>query len=600
MAGEKAKNILEKEYIARLQQLGRAIEGNRKLTYALQYHVNTRGNPMIFHDKPYLIPIYKDTAQEIVMQSSVQTGKSEFLIISSLEGSERGLQVLYVLPTTDIRNLFVANRIDKTLHASSFYRSKLHPTNMTNDGRSDSRGLKHFGKGAIFFAGSNSRNTFIEKPIDMVVADEIDRFDQTNYALADDRMTASPHKIKLEASNPTVENYGINRRFQKSNQSEWLVKCDHCNQWQEMDWFKNVIRQTDEDVYILRDNLWSPDLDRDIHVYCVKCEDPIYRHTHRAAWVAKYPAIKNTHGYHIHQILSPYVRIEKMWGKFKDGLESDTEMQVFWNSMLGKPYAGLGSKITDTMLNACKRDYLMPQQSQQCIVGVDVGKVLHVVIRELLPGEELRLVFAGTVRHFEDLDHLFSRYYVSCLVIDAMPEMRKSIELTKKYPGRAWICRYHPRFKELQKNDKDMSITVDRTLAMDRVFSWFNQQRLTLPKNAQSLDKEEYFRQLKMPTRVLNSDKDRYEWLGDPDHYFHAEAYIQVAYMARGTFHVSSLAMGQEARDFRTAADIPKEFPKQNFPPGTPQQVIDHYKRIYEQAKAADTMNPSKGSTDGR
>jgi len=576
------RDLLDQLFLARLTDLEAQLERFPRLKYAIAHHRNIRGQPMQFHDKPYLVEIYKDDAQEIVLQSSVQTGKSEFLIVSAHSWAERGLQVLYVLPTIELRNLFVANRVDKLYSQIDHYAKQI----AVAKGHSDARGLKHFGPnhGAIFFAGSNSETTFIEKPIDIVIGDETDRFNQVNYEKADDRMTASPYKLKYEASNPTVDNYGVNYRYNLSDQRQWFVKCECCNKWQAMDWFRNVVRQTDDNSYRLLDTEWTPDSGRDIFMGCVRCGKPLSRFA-KGVWVPKVKNLK-THGYHIHQMLSSYVRLDEMWLKFQQGLESDTKLQVFYNSMLGLTFAGKGSKITDDILNKCKEDYLMPSKADPCVMGVDVGKRLHVVIRQIVEGGRLRMVYCGTVREFEELDYLFARFNIVSYVIDAMPETRKATEYAKKHTGRGWICRYHHGLEEIKTNDDDRVVSADRTMVMDRVLSMYTQRRYILPKNANTIDKGEYYSMLKTPTRIYNEEKNCYEWLGDPDHYFHAEVYSLLAFMVRGDFRV----VGVRPATY-VAKPPPKEFDLKMFPPGTPEHIIEHYKNLYLQAKQQDKMD---------
>lgn len=564
------------------------LEQFKRLNYAITYHRNIRGEQMRFDDKPYLVEIYKDDSREIVLKSSVQTGKSEFLIVSAHAWAEHGLQVLYVLPTIDIRNLFVANRIDKLYEKVPHYQLML----QKSTGSSNSRGLKHFGtkSGAIFFAGSNSKTTFIEKPIDLVVGDETDRFDQANYALADDRMTASPYKLKYEASNPTVDNHGIDKRWRISDQREWFLRCGSCNYWQQMDWFSNVVRQTDDEQYVLMDRDWSEDSDRDINLHCIRCGSALDRYDTKAQWVAKHPKFsKKTHGYHIHQLQNSFVELRDLWTKFNSALFDDTEMQVFYNSVLGETFAGKGSKLTDEILNRCKEDYSMPTHvTSPCFMGVDVGKVLHVTVWSLVPGGRLRLVYAGTVREFEELDYLFARFNIVTYCIDAMPETRKATEYANKHTGRGWICRYHKGLDEMNENMDKRQLSVDRTQIMDRVLKFFMERRLILPRNAQSLDRGDFYKMLKMPTRIFDAERNCYDWLGDPDHYYHSTVYALISYMARGDISV----MGLDISGSQTTTAPPSTFQEAiQFPPGTPEHIIRHYKQLYEQGQALGKMN---------
>jgi hypothetical protein len=566
------RTVSEQEYLARLLQFDKDLDRTPRLKYALMYHQNIRGEPMTFHDKPYLISIYKDTAKRITMQSSVQTGKSEFLIISALSYAERGFQVMYVLPQEDIRNTFVANRIDPLIKRVPYYASQMRIAG----GTSANRGLKHYGRGTIFFVYSGSTTAFIEKPIDAIVSDEVDRFDLHNYEKADDRMTASPHKIKYEASNPSVDNYGVNRSYLESDQRQFFVKCPHCQQWQIMDWFRNVVMQTDDEKYILRDREWDRGSNRDIYVFCIKCSKPLDRFTTKAVWVPKYPEIKDHHGYHIHQMMSGYVLVHEMWSKFLKGLEDDVAMQVFFNSILGTTYAMKGAKLTDALLNRCKRKYLMPVTGSACVMGIDVGKRLHVVVREPLPDGTLRLVFAGTLAEFEDVDELMTRYQVRCFVVDCMPETRKSKDLVSRFRGKGYMARYTNGLVELAVDNDKRVVSADRTMLMDRVNKAFQQEQLLLPANAQSLDGGDYYALLKTPTRIFDEERNQFTWVGDPDHYFHAEVYCYCAHKSAGDFRVTGIDLGKPAYE---KAEAPED---SMFPPGTPQNIIAHYKAMFD------------------
>lgn len=568
--------LKQQRYLASLKKVDLRAKAWPRLHYAMVHHINVRGGRMTFDDKPYLLDIYKDTATEIVMQSSVQTGKSEFLIIASFAWAEQGLQVMYVIPTTELRNQFVANRIDKTIETVPHYKRQM--VSATNVAAS--RGLKHFGKGSIFYAGSNSQTTFIEKPLDLVIADELDRFDLANYEKADDRLTASPYKLKYEASNPTVEKFGINKRYRRSDMRELFIKCPHCQKWQRMNWFRNVVRQIDEGRYELLDSDWSRGDNRDIRMFCIGCWKPINRYTKQCSWVPRYPEIKDTHGYKIHQMMSAYVKLSTMWEKFENALNDETATQVFFNSMLGETFAAEGAKLTDAVLNACIEPYMMPHNSDNlCVMGVDVGKRLNVVVREILPGEKLRLVYVGAPKDFSDLDYLFARYNIVGYVIDSMPETRKSREWSRKKPGRGWICRYQDKLTEITESEDNEGkvVSADRTMIMDRVQKFYLNRNYVNPANAASLCGGEYYEQIKNPTRVYDPERERYDWIGEEDHYYHAEVYCLLAYVCRGEFRVTGIPLNASAEPMvEQFSDLP-------LPPNASPALIEYYKRLFAQ-----------------
>lgn len=572
---------------AQVIQVGRAqlfenqLRAAPRLSYCINNHRNIRGEKMRFDDKPYLIAIFCDDARNIIVMSCVQVGKTEWLMSSAFYYSEQGLQVMYVLPDEVLRNTVVANRIDPLLKKVPYYASQIR-----RDGShgTDNRGLKHFGRGSIFFAGSNSTATFIEKPLDVIVADELDKFDMAKYAFADDRLSASPYKIKYEVGNPTVDSYGIAQRYRESDHREWHIACPGCGEKQPLDWFENVVRQTGDKSadYRLRDGEWHRGCGRDVRVYCRRCPSVINRLA-IGEWIAKYPG-RETHGYHLSKLFASTTTVAELWEKFQKALTDDTKLQVFFNSDLGLPFAGQGSKLTDDLLNSCRGDYLMPVEAEPCIMGVDVGKRLHVVVRQILPGEKLRLVFAGTVPSFTDLDILMGRFNTVSIAIDSMPETRAVQEFIARHPHKAWMVRYQQKITDMTRDEENRVLAIDRTQAMDRVMSFFRRRAFLLPKNAQSLDRGDYYRLLKAPTRIYNVERNAFEWLGDPDHYFHSEVYCLLAYVARGEFRVWGVNLGGGQNLHQTPPADAEDLLKR-FPPGTAPELIAHYQRLFEQMK---------------
>ncbi|MFO7898245.1 MAG: phage terminase large subunit family protein, partial [Planctomycetota bacterium] len=224
-----------------------------RVRLALRHHRNTRGRPMTFRRRPYLLPIYLDRSTERVFKKSVQCGISEFLIIDAFESAARGLACLYVMPTQEKRDKFVANRVTRAINVSAHYRWLVR----SGPGKANSSRMKHLGDGVISFVGSNAENEFVEFPADLVIVDEVDRCNLNNLPLARDRLAASPHKLIAYASTPTYAEVGIARLYDESDAREWHVRCDHCGRRQPLDFFTNVVRQTGTDEYELLDREWA-------------------------------------------------------------------------------------------------------------------------------------------------------------------------------------------------------------------------------------------------------------------------------------------------------------------------------------------------------
>ena len=385
-------------------------KADRRLEFALLHHRNTRGQRLHFHKRPYLLAIYRDRARERVFKKAVQCGISELLIIDALEAASRGLQCLYVMPTQEKRDAFVANRVSRVIRAAPFYRRLIR----SGSGCANSTGLKHFGGGVIRFVGSNAESEFVEFPADFIIVDEIDRCSHENLPLVRDRLAASEHKLAAWASTPTLIGSGIARLFDQSDAKEWFIRCDACGERQPLDFFQNVVRQIADNEYELLDgeaarrNHDGPATQRtttrnpergtlrDVRVFCLRCGRPLDRLA-EGEWVARHPG-RDTSGYHISQLFVPTCSVRELWDDWQAALRNDFERQRFYNSLLGEPYTAEGSGLSRADILACCGDYAMPHRAVGATMGVDVGEWFHVRISDQPEPGVRRAVFIGRVR----------------------------------------------------------------------------------------------------------------------------------------------------------------------------------------------------------
>ncbi len=514
---------------------------------------------MSFEHRSYLLDIYRGRSAERVFKKSVQCGISEFLIIDALEAASRGLACLYVMPTQDKRDRFVANRVSRVIRTSAFYRGLVRK----GAGRANSTGLKHFGPGVISFVGSNAENEFIEFPADLVIVDEYDRCAQDNMPLVRDRLAASPHKLAVCASTPTYPATGVAALFDASDAREWLVRCPACGHAQPLDFFTNVLRREGEHDYALLDQQWASapgGLARDILVFCAKCGRPLDRLA-RGEWVARQPG-RDVAGYHVSQLFVPTMSVRKLWADWQKALGNDWERQRFYNSLLGEAYAVEGSGLSAADLAACCRDYELPARAQGCTMGVDVGEWMHVRISDCPEPGVRRAVFIGRVRTPDDLDRLIERYDVRCCVIDAMPESLLVRQWQQRQTrGRVWRCVYSDDdLRQLERDSAGGVVRVARTPSLDDATQDIRMGRNWLPRNAQTLDGGEFAAQMTAPVRTLIDGprgSKRYVWTKPAaDHHRHADNYDKIAAQileASGGRHAVKLVTGPVARAFPRA-----------------------------------------------
>jgi hypothetical protein len=507
---------------------------------------------MDFEQRPYLLALYRDRTPERVFRKAVQCGISELLIIEALEAAARGLACLYVMPTQAKRDRFVANRVDRALDASAFYRRLLDQAR----GGANNAALKHLGRGAVAFVGSNAENEFIEFPADLVIVDELDRCNQNHLPLVRDRLAASPHKLAAWASTPTVPGYGIAERYDASDGREWFLRCEGCGHWQTPDFFRHVVRQTDDDAWELLDRDWEPaPHGPDVRLFCTRCGRPLDR-LGPGQWVAARPG-RPAAGYHISQLFVPTMTIAQLWADWGKAVRNDWERQRFHNSLLGDPHVLEGSGLSTADLLACRRDYALPDRATGCSMGVDVGEWLHVRISDHPRPGVRRAVFIGRVKRIDELDPLLRRYDVRCCVIDARPEARLVRKWQQSHPrGLVWRCVYtEDDERQFRKNHRDGILRAARTVSLDDATEDVRTGRNWLPRNVATLDGGDYVDQMTAPVRVLVTDprgNQRYVWTKPAaDHHRHADNYDKIAAAICRPHRAVKIVTGRTTRTFR-------------------------------------------------
>lgn len=485
---------------------------------ATKYHKTHKNKPITFTGREYQKKLYLEESDYIVVKKSTQCGISEWLMCKSFSKALRGRSIFYVLPTFSLTTRFVRNRIDRTCQYSRYYKA------IITEGvksQSESIMLKHFGLGSIAFVGSNTPGVFTEYPADDLIIDELDYCDQDNIQMGWERLSESEHKQEIRISNPTIEGFGIDTEYAETNQYEWFIKGD-CGHWILPDFFKHVVREVDKGRYVIRDEKYERG-EGDVGLICDKCQKKIDRKG-RGAWIPKYPG-RQKKGYSISKLFSTNVEIEEIVDRFDKGLSNDTTMQRVYNADLGLAYTAPGAKITEKMLDDCKEDYVMqvPDKHAICLIGIDVGKIIHIRISQLLPDKRMKAVYIGEVREEREIIELYKLYNVKLGVIDAGPEMRMSKRIVSKLKN-MFMC-YFGSVKKDTIDIRNKIITVDRTSALDSVKEAVILQNLILPRNARSI--VNYYDHMCASTRTYDEKRERYIWTegSKDDHFLLAEAY---------------------------------------------------------------------------
>lgn len=512
---------------------------NQGMKFFLFHHKSTSNKKMSFKYMPYLKKIYEDTSPYIAIMSSVQTGKSELLLIKGLSGVKLGLNIFHVFSTGEAKNSFVKSRINELCDKVPEYKK------MERDDRRNMY-LRNMGNANWKFVVSNSKAHFDEYPADVVIIDEKDSCNQENIQLADSRMENSNYKFRWYVGNPTVANRGISVDFEKSTKNEWHFKCRECNEWMEADFFQIVVRETkDKDgnhvAYHLYDKEWKEDSGRDIRIRCPHCET--LQHRGVGKWIEMNPGAMVS-GYHISKLMKLSSTVSEMWGQLKEADGNEFKIQVFYNKILGLPYSGIGSKITAEMLDACAYDYVLrDSSSKHTVAGLDIGSKfdLQVDIVAKHKGKRKKLFLnAFRLGSIGEVIDKIEEFNIRTLCVGIKPERNLAMELQKSCFGKCEVL----LIEELEgvsgdlkifgfKEKEDLGvINVDRTWLLDNALKQVKKKLMIVPKEFRSILNGYWIKSMEKITRMFMNDKEEYKWSkADGDHFMFANAFSTIAWM---------------------------------------------------------------------
>ena len=426
--------------------------------------VRLDGKPFSFTGHEYLVPIYDDTAQHIVLCKAAQIGGTIWAILRSIHSCVMGLGVMYFFPTrTDVLD-FSRSRVTPLLAQNPFLAKLMRDT--------DTIGLKKIGDSYLYLRGMESKVGMKSVPADMIVFDELDESEPQAKAMARERLGHSEYKRIIELSNPSLPNYGIDEAYAASDQRHWTLKCPGCGHWVAPD--KAFPRKLGEEVEII---LLRPD--GSFYLACPTCEAGL--DLARGEWVADFPD-RPVHGYLISQLFSSKVDPGEILREYR----STRFPERFFNLKIGIAWADTQNRLdTGTVLACCGEAGMLEESSEPCTMGVDTGTDLHVVISRL--GGKMKnirhVVYVGVHHEYSELDDLMRRFQVRVCVIDAMPEIHVTRAFAKRHPGLVW-CNY---FQENQRGayrwDREQWLVYEnRTEALDASRQVIRDREVVLPR----------------------------------------------------------------------------------------------------------------------
>lgn len=485
----------------------------------VQRYWTSRGEPLDFDDHGYLKQIYEDQSKTIDYMKSAQSGATEKLVTEAMWLPDQFKEnAIYLFPTSSTISDLVQERIDEPINNSPYLTRVSGRAKKIMGKQADKIGLKRMSKGFIYFRGSNKPTQITSIAGDAIFVDELDRMLLESIPYFPKRLAHSKRKWERWASTPTLPNFGIHKRFLVTDQHHWFVRCNHCDEEQEIDFFENVLfemRNMDECA-------WAK-------IICRSCKEEVEPYKLKGRWIAQNPE-SGKRGYFMSKMYSPYLDIVDMVESSQKS--SEFEIQQFYNQDLGLPYEPKGGKLGDDVIDAAVRDYKYNDVSKDNFMGIDVGLYLHYIIQN-----EEGIVDIGSCKSFSELDKKMETYNVKKAVIDALPETRKAQEFANRFKGRVLLC-YYTKLTEVKKDewfivDKDgkQKVNTNRTMSLDMWTGNIRRQKIGVP--AHWRDIPEFKEHMQNLTRMLvekkNGDEEAMYVKTGPDHLYHAGNYSNLA-----------------------------------------------------------------------
>lgn len=228
-----------------------------------------------------------------------------------------------------------------------------HPRHLFLAGRSMFPTHNTFPGGHIAMVGSNAPAGLASRPIRVVVADEVDRFDSSAGTegdpinLAVKRTTTFWNRVIIFVSTPGNKSTSrIEPEFQRSDQRYRWCPCPHCGDYQRLVWSQV---QWDEG---------QPDTARYVceHNGCVWDDQDRNRAVRAGEWRAEKPFNGNV-GYHLSQLYSPFAPLADGVRDFLDSKGNPELLKTWVNTFLGETWEERGKRLEWSDLMDHREDY---------------------------------------------------------------------------------------------------------------------------------------------------------------------------------------------------------------------------------------------------
>jgi hypothetical protein len=496
--------------------------------WATQWGIKLQAGKFSFKNYEYQMESMGSTARRICYMKGRQCfGATTNEVLKDLHGMIMGhykLGVAHIFPTIDEVGEF-SKSIFKPLIAKNKSSIGKYVKNVA--GGTDTTSLKRVRDSMLFLrgarlgqkVGSTDESTSSKTSAfscDKVVFDEVDFMSPAAIVKYCESMNMSPHKHEVYLGNPSHEDFGIDLIFNKSDRRHWFRKCFHCGEWTcaELSFPGCVKIRHDGTGY----------------VGCDKCgrEVPVWAGKGSGQWVPQDKSKSDyMHGYRASQLMTPFTDPADILEAFTNP-PFDNLADVY-RLKLGRAYSDRAEKLTKGVVLAnCGSKFPAIKHPGPCAMGVDVGKIGHVVIGTKLDNGKFEILHTCKVdlitHGFQPVARLAEDFNVKSTVIDIRPYESAARDYQKAHKN-TFLCQYNDSMMtEIEFNDNTGVVKAHRTGIFDTTHRLLTDGSTILP--SQCPEVEEFARQCCNCAKFEEKDKRngtitfRYRPTGDEQEHF--------------------------------------------------------------------------------
>ena len=531
-------------------------------------NIKLNGRNLSFKGREYQKIILDSNAPEIVVKKCSQVGISELMLIDSLAMCQivDGFNIIYTLPTATFAQKVMKTRVDPLIQGSPELTQNLAKT-------LDNASVKGFGNSHLYLSGTNSDNAVISVPADAIFVDELDFSDQEMVEKLQSRLTASTYRWWRYFSTPTVENYGIDKKFKNTRRFYNFCKCVHCNHYFIPQYLEHVrIPGYEGDLLAITKPMLNKIDWREATLFCPKCDKPADLSIEHRQYVCENPEDAGFagEGYQVYPTDAPEIIKMSDLVLWSTNFDRKTQFQNF--------HLGITAEDKDSGLNLddFERMKLVGEQPLrgQKVFGIDLGITCHIVVAVTNGTDKLTVLELHRVDYtdFEKtLQKLIRIHHPATILSDSQPYVETIYRLQnsiRNLYGALYVANKSMELFRLLTTQEDLSnatlkmrqVNINRNFAFNTLMDSIREGYIGVVPNIPDIDilaeHLQDMRRVPNGTRQAFSDGadtaevEDYRWVktSGNDHFHHALLYAYIAmYLVKhvpNRKHVSPLFYG--------------------------------------------------------